>query len=49
VTLAQLARGQRLQVIVRKGLPPFRRTAIERSKVLDGASPDLFAPVFTFA
>ena len=41
LTLAQLAREQRLQVIVRKGLPPFRQTALELTKVLGGASPDL--------
>jgi HD-like signal output (HDOD) protein len=41
LTLAQLAREQRLQVIVRKGLPPFRQTALELTKALGGASPDL--------
>ena len=41
LTLEQLGREQRLQVIVRKGLPPFRQTALELGKVLGGASPDL--------
>ena len=41
LTLAQLTREQRLQVIVRKGLPPFRQTALELAKALGGASPDL--------
>jgi HD-like signal output (HDOD) protein len=41
LTLAQLAREQRLQLIVRKGLPPFRQTALELAKVLGGSSPDL--------
>jgi HD-like signal output (HDOD) protein len=41
LTLAQLAREQRLQLIVRKGLPPFRQTALELTKVLGGSSPDL--------
>ena len=40
-TLPQLAREQRLQVIIRKGLPPFRQTALELTKALSGASPDL--------
>jgi len=40
-TLPQLAREQRLQVIVRKGLPPFRQTALELTKALGGASPDM--------
>jgi HD-like signal output (HDOD) protein len=41
LTLAQLAREQRLQLIVRKGLPPFRQTALELTKALGGASPDM--------
>ncbi len=41
LTLAQLTREQRLQVIVRKGLPPFRQTALELAKALGGESPDL--------
>ncbi len=41
LTLDQLAREQRLQLIVRKGLPPFRQTALELAKVLGGSSPDL--------
>jgi len=41
LTLSQIAREQRLQVIVRKGLPPFRQTALELAKALDGESPDL--------
>src|ERR1700722_5651773 len=41
LTLAQLTREQRLQVIVRKGLPPFPQTALELAKALGGASPDL--------
>jgi putative nucleotidyltransferase with HDIG domain len=41
LTLAQLAREQRLQLIVRKGLPPFRQTALELAKVLGSSSPDL--------
>ena len=40
-TLPQIAREQRLQVIVRKGLPPFRQTSLELTKVLGGDSPDL--------
>lgn len=40
-TLSQIAREQRLQVIVRKGLPPFRQQALELTKVLSGESPDL--------
>lgn len=40
-TLPQITREQRLQVIVRKGLPPFRQTALELTKVLTGDSPDL--------
>jgi len=40
-TLSQIAREQRLQVIVRKGLPPFRQTALELTKALGEASPDL--------
>jgi putative nucleotidyltransferase with HDIG domain len=40
-TLPQITREQRLQVIVRKGLPPFRQTALELTKVLGGDSPDL--------
>jgi len=38
---AQIAREQRLQVIVRKGLPPFRQTALELTKALGGEAPDL--------
>lgn len=41
LTLAQVAREQRLQLIVRKGLPPFRQTALELTKVLGGDAPDL--------
>jgi HD-like signal output (HDOD) protein len=41
LTLAQLAREQRLQLIVLKRLPPFRQTALELARVLGGASPDL--------
>ncbi len=41
LTLAQLAREQRLQLIVRKGLPPFRQTALELAKVLGSSLPDL--------
>jgi len=40
-TLSQIAREQRLQVIVRKGLPPFRQPALELTKALSGESPDL--------
>jgi len=40
-TLAQIAREQHLQLIVRKGLPPFRQTALELTKALGEASPDL--------
>jgi len=39
--LSQIAREQRLQIIVRKGLPPFRQTALELTKALGGDSPDL--------
>ena len=41
LTLAQLAREQRLQLIMRKGLPPFRQTALELTKALGGESPDM--------
>src|SRR5271154_5122464 len=41
LTLAQLAREQRLQLIIRKGLPPFRQTALELTKALGGESPDM--------
>ena len=41
LTLAQLAREQRLQLIIRKGLPPFRQTALELTKALGGESPDV--------
>jgi len=41
LTLEQVAREQRLQLIVRKGLPPFRQTALELTKALGGESPDL--------
>jgi putative nucleotidyltransferase with HDIG domain len=41
LTLAQIAREQRLQLIIRKGLPPFRQTALELTKALGGESPDM--------
>ena len=40
-TPAQFERKQRLQWIVREGLPPFRQTALELTKALGGASPDM--------
>lgn len=40
-SLSQIAREQRLQVIVRNGLPPFRQTALELTKTLSGELPDL--------
>ncbi len=40
-TLSQIAREQRLQMIVRKGLPPFRQPALELTRALGGESPDL--------
>lgn len=39
--LAHEERKQRLQRIVRKGLPPFPQTALELAKILRGNSPDI--------
>jgi HD-like signal output (HDOD) protein len=39
--LAQEERKQRLQRIVRKGLPPFPETALELAKILRGNTPDV--------
>ena len=40
-TPLQEDREQRLQLIIRKGLPPFRQTALELTKALGGESPDM--------